>query len=176
MGHFHPTETIHDKLSAFLQFHQKLVLHVSRPLRWDSDHVVILNDDLRAVFQELVRGNALSRAIVALDFFDASINRIAADVIGAQATRQAILYAMLEPSAELKRLATAGRHAQKLALLEHMKIMPFGAVWNMLCLRAVRRWGWTGSAKWKNTKQKCSRGDRDKIHESFRERHPLHSV
>jgi L-rhamnose isomerase len=136
MGHFHPTETIHDKLSAFLQFHKKLVLHVSRPIRWDSDHVVVLNDDLRAVFQELVRGNALSRAIIALDFFDASINRIAAYVIGAHATRQAILYALLEPVAELKRLAAAGRHAQKLALLEHMKTMPFAAVWNMLCLRA----------------------------------------
>jgi L-rhamnose isomerase len=136
MGHFHPTETIHDKLSAYLQFHKKIVLHVSRAMRWDSDHVVIFNDDLRAVFQELVRGDALSRAIVALDFFDASINRIAAYVVGARSTRQAVLYALLEPVGELQRLAAAGRHAQKLALLEQMKTMPFGAVWNMLCVRA----------------------------------------
>jgi L-rhamnose isomerase len=136
MGHFHPTETIHDKLSAFLQFHKKIVLHVSRAMRWDSDHVVIFNDDLRAVFQELVRGDVLSRAIVALDFFDASINRIAAYVIGARATRQAMLYALLEPVLELKRLATEGRHAQKLALVEQMKAMPFSAVWDMLCHRA----------------------------------------
>jgi L-rhamnose isomerase len=130
MGHFHPTETIHDKISAFLQFHQKLLLHVSRPIRWDSDHVVIFNDDLRAVFQEIVRGNALDRAFFALDYFDASINRIAAYVIGARATRKALLYALLEPAG----LAPLGG-AQKLALLEELKTMPFGAVWDALCER-----------------------------------------
>ena len=132
MGHFHPTETIHDKLSAFLQFHQKLLLHVSRPIRWDSDHVVLFNDDTRAVFQELVRGNALDRAYVALDYFDASINRIAAYVIGARATRKALLNALLEPVATLQQLSGAG----KLALLEELKTMPFGAVWDELCERA----------------------------------------
>jgi L-rhamnose isomerase len=137
MGHFHPTETIHDKLSALLVFHDRLLLHVSRPIRWDSDHVVILNDDLRAVFLELVRGGALGRAMVALDFFDASLNRVAAYVIGARATRKAILAALLDPSEELLRLEAAGRGAAKLALLEAMKTMPFGAVWDELCRRAA---------------------------------------
>ena len=128
MGHFHPTETIHDKISAFLQFHKKLLLHVSRPIRWDSDHIVIFNDDLRAVFQEIVRGNALDRAFFALDYFDASINRIAAYVIGARAARKALLAALLEP-ARLTQLDGA----QKLATLEDLKTMPFGAVWEQLC-------------------------------------------
>jgi len=128
MGHFHPTETIHDKISAFLQFHKKLLLHVSRPIRWDSDHIVIFNDDLRAVFQEIVRGNALDRAFFALDYFDASINRIAAYVIGARAARKALLAALLEP-ARLTQLDGA----QKLAALEDLKTMPFGAVWEQLC-------------------------------------------
>jgi len=133
MGHFHPTETIADKLSALLQFHERLLLHVSRPVRWDSDHVVILNDDLRAVFLELVRGGALERAFVALDFFDASINRIAAYVIGARATRKAVLYALLDPADRLRDLEAQGRGAQKLALMDEMKTMPFGAVWDRLC-------------------------------------------
>lgn len=136
MGHFHPTETIHDKLSALLQFHKRLLVHVSRPIRWDSDHVVIFNDDVRAVFQELVRGNALDRVAVALDFFDASINRIAAYVIGARATRQAILYALLEPVPGIQQLESSRRLAQKLARLEGMKQLPWGAVWDMLCLRS----------------------------------------
>ena len=135
MGHFHPTETIHDKISALMQFHKKLLLHVSRPVRWDSDHVVIFNDDLRAVFQELVRGNALDRAIVALDYFDASINRIAAYIIGARATRKAILYALLEPTETLRELEEAGKNAEKLALMEELKTLPFSGVWNELCRR-----------------------------------------
>lgn len=136
MGHFHPTETIHGKLSALLQFHKKLLLHISRPIRWDSDHVVIFNDDLRNVFLELARGNALERVYVALDFFDASINRIAAYIIGARATRKAILYALLDPSDALQELEANGQGAQKLALMEELKTMPFDAVWNMLCLKA----------------------------------------
>jgi len=134
MGHFHPTETIADKLSALLQFHQRLLLHVSRPIRWDSDHAAIFNDDLRAVFQELVRGGALDRASVALDYFDASINRLAAYLIGARATRKAVLFALLEPSAALKELEAAGRDAHKLAAMEELKTLPFGAVWDRLCL------------------------------------------
>jgi L-rhamnose isomerase len=136
MGHFHPTETIADKLSALLVFHKRLLLHVSRPVRWDSDHVAIFNDDLRAVFQELVRGGALDRAYVALDYFDPSINRLAAYVIGARATRKAILAALLEPGGTLKELEAAGKGAEKLALLEELKTMPFGAVWNRLCIDA----------------------------------------
>ena len=134
MGHFHPTETVHDKLSAIMQFQERILLHVSRPVRWDSDHVVIFNDDLRNVFLELARGDALDRAFVALDFFDASINRIAAYTIGARSTRKAILYALLEPSGALKDLEAAGKNAQKLALMEELKALPFGAVWDMLCL------------------------------------------
>ena len=136
MGHFHPTETVHDKLSAILAFADWLLLHVSRPVRWDSDHAVLFDDDVRAVFQELVRGEALGRVKVALDYFDASINRIAAYSIGARATRKAILYALLDPSDRLKALEAEGRGAGKLALMEEMKTMPFGAVWDMLCLRA----------------------------------------
>jgi len=135
MGHFHPTETIHDKLSALLPFHKRLLLHVSRPVRWDSDHVVLFNDDLRAVASELVRGKALGKVYLALDYFDASINRLAAYVIGARATRKALLAALLEPSETLRAIEATGRGAQKLALLEDLKTLPFGAVWDMLCLR-----------------------------------------
>lgn len=136
MGHFHPTETIDDKISALLAFHPKILLHVSRPIRWDSDHVVLFNDDLRRVFSEIARGDAWDRVFVALDFFDASINRTAAHVIGTRATRLAVLNALLEPNAELKALELAGKGAQKLALLEYAKLLPVGAVWDKLCLDA----------------------------------------
>jgi len=136
MGHFHPTETVHDKLSAILAFADWLLLHASRAVRWDSDHVVLFDDDVRAVFQELVRGEALGRVKVALDYFDASINRVAAYIIGARAVRKAVLYALLEPGDRLGALEAEGKGAQKLALMEEMKTMPFGAVWDMLCLRA----------------------------------------
>jgi len=136
MGHFHPTETIHDKLSSLMQFHKRVLMHVSRPIRWDSDHVVILNDDLEAVFQELVRGCALDRVFVALDFFDASINRVGAYVTGTRAVRKALLSALLEPVAWLQTLEQEGRGAEKLGLMEDLKVMPFGAVWDMLCAKA----------------------------------------
>lgn len=136
MGHFHPTETIADKLSALLQFHDKLLLHVSRPVRWDSDHVVIFNDDLKAVFLELQRGGALSRVFVALDYFDASINRIMAYVVGIRATRKAMLNALLDPTAKLQAMEQSGKLGQKLAFLEEAKHLPFGDVWDELCRRA----------------------------------------
>ena len=136
MGHFHPTETIADKLSSLLQFHDRLLLHVSRPIRWDSDHVVIFNDDLRAVFLELARGKATERAVVALDFFDASIHRVAAYVIGIRSTRKAMLYALLDPSQLLQKEEADGRLAAKLALMEEAKTLPFGEVWDELCRRA----------------------------------------
>jgi len=136
MGHFHPTETIDDKVSALLGFHDRILLHVSRPMRWDSDHVVLFSDETRAVFQELVRGGALDRVYVALDFFDASINRLAAYVIGTRAVRKAILAALLEPVDRLKALEAAGDGAGRLALMEELKTMPFGAVWNRLCAEA----------------------------------------
>jgi L-rhamnose isomerase len=136
MGHFHPTETIADKLSALLQFHESLLLHVSRPIRWDSDHVVLFNDDLRAVFQELARGNALPRVRIALDYFDASINRVSAYCIGIRATRKAILYALLEPIDKYQQLEASGHLDAKLAWMEEAKTLPFGAVWDELCVRA----------------------------------------
>lgn len=136
MGHFHPTENVADKISALLQFQDRLLVHASRGLRWDSDHVVLWDDTLRAMFHELVRGNALDRMVVALDFFDASINRIAAYVIGIRAVRKAILGALLEPVELLQTLEREGKLAQKLAWLEEAKTLPFGAVWDELCARA----------------------------------------
>ena len=136
MGHFHPTEKIADKLSALLGFHQRLLIHASRPMRWDSDHVVLFDDDLRAVFQELNRGRALDRVAIALDYFDASINRIAAYVIGVRATRKAILYSLLEPVQMIQGLEREGKLGQKLAYFEELKTMPFGAIWDEMCVRA----------------------------------------
>jgi L-rhamnose isomerase len=136
MGHYHPTETIHGKISSHLQFMDRLLLHVSRPVRWDSDHVVLFNDDLKHVFLEVQRGEVWHRVTLALDFFDASINRIGAYVIGTRATRKAMLYARLDPSALLKDLERQGRLTERLALMEEFKSMPFGAVWDILCEQA----------------------------------------
>jgi len=136
MGHFHPTETIHGKISSHLQFHKQILLHVSRPIRWDSDHVVIFNDDLKSVFLEIQRGNAWDRVVLALDFFDASINRIGAYVIGTRAARKGILFALLDPTALLQKLEAEGKNAQRLGLMEECKSLPFAAVWDMLCLKA----------------------------------------
>lgn len=136
MGHFHPTESIADKITAHLPFHKKLLIHTSRPIRWDSDHVVLFGDDVRNVFLEIARADALDRVYVALDFFDASINRVGAYVVGTRATRKAILYGLLDPSDQLKQLEAEGKNAQKLALMEDLKTLPFSAVWDMLCLRS----------------------------------------
>ena len=136
LGHYHPTESVADKVSALMQFHPKLLLHTSRPVRWDSDHVVILDDAVRALFAEIARGEAFDRVYVALDFFDASINRIAAYVVGARATRQAILLGLLDPSKRLREADAGGRGHERLALMENAKAMPWGAVWNELCNRA----------------------------------------
>ena len=136
MGHFHPTESIADKITAHLPFHEKLLIHTSRPIRWDSDHVVLLSDEVRNVFLEVVRADAVDRIYVALDFFDASINRVGAYVIGTRATRKALLFGLLDPSQLLKSLESEGKLAQKLALMEDMKSLPFSAVWDMLCLKS----------------------------------------
>jgi len=135
-GHFHPTEGIADKISSVLQFVPRLLLHVSRGVRWDSDHVVVLGDDLLATAQELVRGDFLGRTHVGLDFFDASINRIAAWVIGTRAMIKALLVALLEPAAKLREMEAAGDFTGRLAMLEELKMMPFGAVWDHHCERA----------------------------------------
>ncbi len=135
LGHYHPTESVADKVSALMMFHPRILLHTSRPVRWDSDHVVILDDAVRALFLEIARGDAWDRVFVALDFFDASINRIAAYVIGARATRQAILLGMLDPTARLRAAEDAGRGHERLALMEQAKALPWGAVWDELCAR-----------------------------------------
>lgn len=134
-GHFHPTETISDKISSALSFLDEIILHVSRGVRWDSDHVVIHNDDLLAITQEIVRGDYLDRVHIGLDYFDASINRIAAWVIGSRATLRAVLIALLEPGSILRDLDKNGDFSQRLALLEELKGMPFGPVWDYYCLK-----------------------------------------
>lgn len=134
-GHYHPTEVISDKLSAVLTFVDEVLLHVSRGVRWDSDHVVTLTDELVAIAQELVRGDYLSRVHIGLDYFDASINRIAAWVIGSRNMLRALLLALVEPIEQLKKMETAGDTTGRLALLEEVKGMPFGAVWDYFCWR-----------------------------------------
>jgi L-rhamnose isomerase len=136
LGHFHPTESVADKVSAVLQFSGELLLHVSRGVRWDSDHVVVFDDQLKEVMAEVVRAGAIDRVHFALDYFDASLNRVAAWVIGARATQKALLAALLEPVSRLRELDVAGDGAGKLALLEEQKTMPLGAVWDYYCLRA----------------------------------------
>ncbi len=134
-GHFHLTESIADKVSSLLLFTPEIMLHVSRPVRWDSDHVVILNDDLMDLAREIVRCDALDRVHIGLDYFDATINRIGAYVIGCRATQKAFLLAMLEPSAILQQYETEGRGFERLALQEELKSLPWNAVWDMYCLR-----------------------------------------
>jgi L-rhamnose isomerase len=132
-GHYHPTETITDKLSAVLAYLPEILLHVSRGVRWDSDHVVVLNDDLEAIAQELVRGNFLRRTHIGLDYFDASINRVAAWVIGTRNMLKALLKALLEPSAILRQQETANDYTSRLAMQEEFKALPWGAVWDYYC-------------------------------------------
>ena len=135
MGHFHPTESVADKVSALLPFFPELLLHVSRGVRWDSDHVVVLGDELRAVAQEVVRADALGRVHFALDYFDAEMNRVGAWVTGARATLKAILAALLEPTEKLRGHEGEGLLFERLALLEEAKTMPLGAVWDYHCLK-----------------------------------------
>ncbi len=132
-GHFHPTETIADKISPVMLYLDEILLHVSRGVRWDSDHVVILSDDLRAIAGELVRGNYLPRVHIGLDFFDASINRVAAWTIGTRNMVKALLIAMLEPGDTLRTAELEGDFTTRLALLEELKSMPWQAVWDHYC-------------------------------------------
>ncbi len=134
-GHFHPTETIADKISSVLTFLDEILLHVSRGIRWDSDHVVITTDDLRAIAEEVVRGDFLERVHIGLDFFDASINRIAAWVIGTRAMIAALLTALLEPTVRLRELEAQGDFTARLAMVEMAKGLPCGAVWDYYCLQ-----------------------------------------
>ena len=134
-GHFHPTEVISDKLSAVLLYVDEVLLHVSRGVRWDSDHVVTFSDELQAIMQEIVRGSYLERVHIGLDFFDASINRVAAWTIGTRNALRALLLALLEPIDTMREMELAADYTARLALLEELKGMPFGAVWDAYCLR-----------------------------------------
>lgn len=134
-GHFHPTESVADKLSSLLLFVPEVLLHVSRPVRWDSDHVTIMNDDTLDLCKEIVRCNALNRVHIGLDYFDASINRIGAYVIGSRATQKCLLQALLEPLDTLRRYEAEDKGFERLALLEECKSLPWNAVWDMFCLR-----------------------------------------
>lgn len=134
-GHFHLTESIADKVSSLLLFTPEIMLHVSRPVRWDSDHVVILNDDITDLAREIIRCKALDRVHIGLDYFDATINRIGAYVTGTRATQKALLLALLEPEGVLGKYESEGRCFERLALQEELKSMPWGAVWDMFCLR-----------------------------------------
>ncbi|MEK4380609.1 L-rhamnose isomerase [Aeribacillus sp. FSL K6-2848] len=132
-GHFHPTETVSNKISSILLYSDRLALHVSRPVRWDSDHVVILDDELREIALEIVRNDALHKVLIGLDFFDASINRLAAWVIGTRNMIKALLYAMLMPHEYLKQLQEKGNFTERLAVMEEFKTYPFGAIWDYYC-------------------------------------------
>lgn len=134
-GHFHPTESVADKVSSMLLFVPELMLHVSRPIRWDSDHVTIMNDETMDLCKEIVRCDALDRVHIGLDYFDASINRIGAYVIGSRATLKCMLQALLEPLDTLRKYEANGQGFERLALLEECKSLPWNAVWDMFCLR-----------------------------------------
>lgn len=134
-GHFHLTESIADKISSLLLFTPEIMLHVSRPIRWDSDHVTLMNDDTLDLAKEIVRSNALDRVNIGLDYFDASINRIGAYVVGSRATQKCFLQALLEPLATLRKYEGEGKYFERLALLEEGKALPWNAVWDMFCLK-----------------------------------------
>lgn len=134
-GHFHLTESVADKISSLLLFTPEIMLHVSRPIRWDSDHVTLMNDDTLDLAKEIVRCNALDRTNIGLDYFDASINRIGAYVIGMRATQKSFLLALLEPIEMLRKYEADGKYFERLAVLEEGKSMPWNAVWDMFCLK-----------------------------------------
>ena len=134
-GHFHPTESVADKVSAMLLFVSELMLHVSRPIRWDSDHVTIMDDSTMDLFSEIVRAGALDRVHYGLDYFDGSINRIGAYVIGSRAAQKCMTRALLEPLDTLRKYEAEGKYFERLALLEEAKSLPWNAVWDMFCLK-----------------------------------------
>lgn len=132
-GHYHPTEKISDKIPAILPFFDKIPLHITRPVHWDSDHVVLFDDDLKEICNEIVRCDALDKVMIGLDFFDASINRIAAWVIGTRNVQKGLLFALLSPHKELKKLQDSGDFTKKLMLMEEIKTLPFGDIWEHYC-------------------------------------------
>lgn len=143
-GHYHPTEMVSDKIPALLCFFDKLPLHVTRPVRWDSDHVVLFDDELKEIMKEIVRSDALDKVLIGLDFFDASINRVAAWTVGTRNAQKALLWSLLQPHAMLKRLQNEANFTKKMVLMEEAKTLPFGDVWAEYCTRqgvpADERW------------------------------------
>ena len=132
-GHYHPTEVVSDKISSMLLFNDQLALHVSRPVRWDSDHVIKLDDELKELAKELVACNALNRVFIGLDFFDASINRIAAWVIGMRNMQKALLLGLLTPNTQLSKMQDERNFTELLATMEELKTLPFGDIWDHFC-------------------------------------------
>lgn len=132
-GHFHPTEMVSDKIPALLAFFDRIPLHVTRPMRWDSDHVVLLDDELKEIAKEIVRCGALDKVLIGLDYFDASINRVAAWVIGVRNMQKALLTALLTPHQKMKELQDSGKFTELMVLSEEMKTYPWGAVWDYFC-------------------------------------------
>ena len=146
-GHYHPTETVSDKVSAMLPFFKNIALHLTRAVRWDSDHVVIFDDETREIAKEIVRNDAIGRVFIATDYFDASINRIAAWVIGMRSVQKALLTALLMPNQKLKALQDSLNFTELMMLQEEIKFLPVGDVWNEFCARA----GIAGDASWFET-------------------------
>ena len=134
-GHYHPTEMVSDKISALLQFNEKIALHITRPVRWDSDHVVLFDDETKEISKEIVRNNALDKVFIATDYFDASINRISAWVTGVRNVQKSILFALLQPNKKLKELQNENNFTEIMYLQEEMKMMPIGDVWNEFLAR-----------------------------------------
>ena len=129
-GHYHPTEMVSDKISSMLLFHDKIALHITRPMRWDSDHVILFDDETKEIAKEIVRNDALDRVFIATDYFDASINRISAWITGVRNVKKALLFALLEPNAKMQALQEENDITSLMVLQEEMKTAPFGAVWN----------------------------------------------
>ena len=134
-GHYHPTEVVSDKIPSLLCFFDKVPLHVTRPVRWDSDHVVLFEDELKEIMKEIVRNDALDKVLIGLDFFDASINRVAAWVVGTRNAQKALLWAMLQPHARLKALQDSAQFTEKMVMMEEAKTLPFGDIWEEYCRR-----------------------------------------
>lgn len=134
-GHYHPTEMVSDKIPALLCFFPEIALHVTRPVRWDSDHVVLYDDETREIAKEIVRNDALDRVYIALDYFDASINRISAWAVGFRSFQKALLSALCTPYAELRRLQEENRMTELMVMQENLKMYPLGEVWDEYCRR-----------------------------------------
>lgn len=148
-GHYHPTEVVSDKIPSLLAFYDKVALHVTRGVRWDSDHVVLLEDELKEICKEIVRNNATDKVMIGLDYFDASINRISAWVVGERNVQKALLFALLQPGDELKKMQDAANFTEQMVLQEEMKTLPYGDIWE----EYLRRGGFAGADWFKKVRE-----------------------